>query len=149
MTRRTWSTALLAVAAVTLSAWFTSPGGGWPGAPWAAQDATATAEATLPPVFLPFLRRDATPTPQPTPTLTSTPVPPTARPATATNTARPPTAEPTRRPCCRCCTRGVSKPCGDSCISQSRNCNTPPGCACFCAYDPLLGEEVCETDDSP
>lgn len=30
--------------------------------------------------------------------------------------------------CCKVCTQG--KACGDTCISNSYNCNTPPGCAC-------------------
>lgn len=31
--------------------------------------------------------------------------------------------------CCRYCCRG--QPCGNSCISRSYRCNTPPGCACW------------------
>jgi hypothetical protein len=31
--------------------------------------------------------------------------------------------------CCRVCT--VGKPCGNTCISASYNCNTPGGCACY------------------
>lgn len=144
MTRRpyiaTWISAAMLVAAFgwALGAQ-SSPGlnGG--------QLATATSDSTPLPVYLPFMRRDASATPLPTRTPTRTPLPTdTARPATPTNTARPPTAEPTSRPCCKCCTRGVSKPCGDTCISASRTCHTPPGCACFCSYDPLLGEEICE-----
>jgi|CXWL01.1.fsa_nt_gi endonuclease YncB( thermonuclease family) len=30
--------------------------------------------------------------------------------------------------CCRHCTKGI--PCGNSCISASRTCRQPPGCAC-------------------
>ena len=30
--------------------------------------------------------------------------------------------------CCKYCTKG--KPCGDSCISSSKNCTKPSGCAC-------------------
>lgn len=30
--------------------------------------------------------------------------------------------------CCRTCRKG--KACGDSCISKSKTCRTPPGCAC-------------------
>ena len=33
--------------------------------------------------------------------------------------------------CCKMCTPGVSKPCGDSCISESFNCTKPVGCACY------------------
>ena len=32
--------------------------------------------------------------------------------------------------CCRVCTPGVSKPCGNTCISVRFNCHTEPGCAC-------------------
>jgi len=32
--------------------------------------------------------------------------------------------------CCKTCTPDVSKPCGDSCISISRNCTKASGCAC-------------------
>ncbi len=35
---------------------------------------------------------------------------------------------PTQRICCRVCTTG--KACGDSCISRSKTCRQPPGCAC-------------------
>jgi hypothetical protein len=31
--------------------------------------------------------------------------------------------------CCRVCT--VGKPCGNTCISASYDCNTPGGCACY------------------
>ncbi len=66
---------------------------------------------------------------------------PTVRP-TARNTARPvaaPTVRPTARPtvhqaapveCCKHCNPAKSKPCGDSCISLDKYCDTPPGCAC-------------------
>jgi hypothetical protein len=68
-----------------------------------------------------------TPTVTNTPTVTHTPTP------TRTPTATPrPTNTPTRVPCCKCCTPGVSKPCGDTCISDSYTCHQPPGCACFC-----------------
>jgi len=32
--------------------------------------------------------------------------------------------------CCKYCTPGSSKPCGDSCISLSKTCKTSSGCAC-------------------
>jgi len=32
--------------------------------------------------------------------------------------------------CCKYCNPGKSKPCGNSCISLSKNCHQPPGCAC-------------------
>lgn len=103
------------------------------------------------PAFVPLVFRDPTATRTPTPTATNT-RPPTSTPIRSTPTSppptqRPPTAEPTSRPCCRCCTRGRSKPCGDTCISESRNCNTPPGCACFCVLSPVTGEEVCNPDE--
>lgn len=31
--------------------------------------------------------------------------------------------------CCRVCT--VGKPCGNTCISASYDCNTPGSCACY------------------
>jgi hypothetical protein len=39
-------------------------------------------------------------------------------------------AQPAERNCCKHCTPGVSKPCGNTCISINYNCHTPPGCAC-------------------
>lgn len=36
--------------------------------------------------------------------------------------------QPTTKSCCKVCTN--SKACGNSCISNNKNCNTPPGCAC-------------------
>jgi len=41
------------------------------------------------------------------------------------------TARPaaTTRSCCMHC-GASSKPCGNSCISKSKNCTKPPGCAC-------------------
>jgi hypothetical protein len=32
--------------------------------------------------------------------------------------------------CCKYCTPGKSKPCGDSCISLDKTCHQPLGCAC-------------------
>ncbi|MBK8540997.1 MAG: hypothetical protein IPL60_13500 [Ardenticatenia bacterium] len=100
------------------------------------------------PAFMPLVFRDPTATRTATPTPSNTPVPPTATrvpptsvPPTARPTQRPPAPtsrpEPTERTCCKCCTCGRSKPCGDSCIAESRSCNTPPGCACFCVLSPL------------
>lgn len=34
----------------------------------------------------------------------------------------------TDRVCCKRCSKGI--PCGDSCISASKSCRKPPGCAC-------------------
>jgi hypothetical protein len=33
-------------------------------------------------------------------------------------------------PCCKTCTPGISVACGDTCIPEGNNCDTPPGCAC-------------------
>lgn len=38
----------------------------------------------------------------------------------------PPQSQP--RQCCKVCKKG--KPCGNSCISRSKTCHQPPGCAC-------------------
>lgn len=63
-----------------------------------------------------------TSTPKPPPTATIVPKP--------TATRKPPTPVPARAPrvCCKICTSG--KACGDSCISASKTCHQPPGCAC-------------------
>ena len=46
----------------------------------------------------------------------------------------PPTLPPVRN-CCKYCDKG--KACGDTCISRSKTCHTPPGCACNASlYDP-------------
>lgn len=44
----------------------------------------------------------------------------------------PPTDVPPPPPaaCCKHCTPGKSKACGDSCISIDKTCHQPPGCAC-------------------
>lgn len=34
----------------------------------------------------------------------------------------------TGRVCCKRCSKGI--PCGDSCISATKSCRKPPGCAC-------------------
>jgi hypothetical protein len=39
-----------------------------------------------------------------------------------------PATAPATRTCCKVCNKG--KPCGDSCISASKTCRSPPGCAC-------------------
>lgn len=59
----------------------------------------------------------------------------------ATSTRRPPTitriptvfvpptvTQPAPRVCCKICTTGLA--CGDSCISRTKTCHQPPGCAC-------------------
>ncbi len=33
-----------------------------------------------------------------------------------------------QRTCCKTCRKG--KPCGNSCISRTKSCHRPPGCAC-------------------
>ena len=38
------------------------------------------------------------------------------------------TTPPTPMACCKICKKG--KACGNSCISQDKNCHQPPGCAC-------------------
>lgn len=116
---------------------------------------TASSTPKPRPAFMPLVFRDPTATRTPTPTPSNTPVPPTATrvpPTSVPPTVRPtlplpPSTlrpEPTQRPCCKCCTRGRSKPCGDTCIAESRSCNTPPGCACFCVLSPLSNVEVCD-----
>jgi hypothetical protein len=43
----------------------------------------------------------------------------------------PPAAQPPPpRACCKYCTPGKSKPCGDTCIRLSYTCRSGPGCAC-------------------
>lgn len=42
----------------------------------------------------------------------------------------PPPPPPPSGGCCKHCTPGKSKPCGDSCISVDKTCHQPPGCAC-------------------
>lgn len=42
--------------------------------------------------------------------------------------APPPPRYSSSKPCCRICRSG--KACGDSCISRSKTCRKPPGCAC-------------------
>ncbi len=44
--------------------------------------------------------------------------------------APPPAAQPPARGCCRYCTPGKSKACGDACISINKECHKEPGCAC-------------------
>lgn len=74
--------------------------------------------AELPPFTV--IAQPAPPSPPPP---TAAPVAPVAQP-----TARPaPTTAPARS-CCRVCTTG--KACGNTCISASFTCRTPPGCAC-------------------
>ena len=36
--------------------------------------------------------------------------------------------QPAAAECCKICSKGKS--CGDSCISRSKTCSQPPGCAC-------------------
>lgn len=42
----------------------------------------------------------------------------------------PPTNPPPPKACCKTCTPGKSKACGDSCISLDKTCHKAPGCAC-------------------
>lgn len=107
---------------------------------------------TARPTRTPIPTRTAKPTrtAQPTPTVRLTP---TAKPAptrqptlasrlAATRVASQPTAAATSAPlpsppptaapiaCCKYCDPAKSKPCGDGCISLSKTCHQPPGCAC-------------------
>jgi len=36
--------------------------------------------------------------------------------------------------CTRCCYRGQSQPCGNSCIEIINECHQPPGNACYCDW---------------
>jgi beta-lactamase superfamily II metal-dependent hydrolase len=49
-------------------------------------------------------------------------------PPKSVDSSRLPGAEAPMPSCCRICTRG--KACGNTCISRSYECHTPPGCAC-------------------
>lgn len=50
--------------------------------------------------------------------------------------------------CCKVCSKG--KPCGNSCISKTKQCHKPPGCACRRAIrDSMIGrfdqnQNMCE-----
>lgn len=68
-----------------------------------------------------------TPAPRPSPTWTCSPAPttlalPTDRPIPTSTSA------PGGGGCCKHCKN--SQPCGNSCISWSKTCRQPPGCAC-------------------
>lgn len=56
----------------------------------------------------------------------------------------PPTLPPARN-CCKYCHNG--KACGDTCISRSKTCHTPPGCACNASLDDLGRAYVYLMDD--
>jgi hypothetical protein len=109
--------------------------------PTATSDPTSTAtdEATFTPVP-PSITLTASCTS--TPTITSTaratatrPLPTrTLKPTAIIIPTNPPIIiEPTNPPtgaCCKHCTPGKSKACGDSCISITKSCHTTGGCAC-------------------
>ncbi len=53
-----------------------------------------------------------------------------------TDTPQPPLPSaptPSQGGCCMYCRKG--KPCGDACISRSKNCNVGPGCACSASIE--------------
>ncbi len=117
-------------------AWATTAGKATPAA---VPLATNTPQPTSKPTARPTARPTVVPTVAPPPPPTAVPPLPTAVP---TAVPPPPTAFPTAVPwvptsgggggggCCRYCDPAKSKPCGDACISLSKECHTPPGCAC-------------------
>ncbi|MFN8498674.1 MAG: hypothetical protein U0641_12550 [Anaerolineae bacterium] len=92
----------------------------------------STNTPTSAPTAIPTFTRTPSRTPTPVRTATLTPIP---------------TAIPTIRVCCRYCTPGVSKPCGDSCIPWSNTCHQPPGCACSASIGAGDNAGACGQED--
>lgn len=101
------------VARTARADWYELEGGAWIAAFLVANPPAVVPEASVTP-----LKPTATPVP------TATLAPPT--PVLLYKMPEP--APPPARSCCKICTTG--KACGNSCISRSKQCHQPPGCAC-------------------
>jgi hypothetical protein len=108
-----------------------TPSAGATGKPTATLTATPIPRPTAAPTAQPTPRPTQQPTPRPTHAPTAVPPPPPPSPLpTAPPPPPPPPAPTSGGGCCRYCDPAKSKPCGDSCISLSKTCHQPPGCAC-------------------